>query len=437
MRNTLFSGIIILLSILFASCSSEPDVHNAARNGDLKRIKVYVQEGGKVDSLTDNEDSILSYAALGGQVEVMRYLIVKGADERRWNNGEALIHTATRSKNVNAVKILLNRGANVNSRIMSDSLRGEADAGQTPLLIAAKELDYPMAAYLISRGAHVNVKDEYGHTPLITANFYSNGSFPSNREQIFSLVKLLVENGADVNLADKTGSTPIALAALTGHKVVVEYLIQKGADINKRGENGNTAFSYAALDANKALCEYLITLGARPNDRLDDGSTVLMQSIDSNNVDFLRWLILTFKYNIQDRDTSGHTLLMYTVGSREMETTAFVVNELKMDVNASDSKGVTPLMLAAAGVDLDKIKFLVEKGSRVNVQDQKGLTPIMYIAQHAQVGDSGPGNDVACYNAIKYLMEHGGRTDTKNKAGLRAVDYVSDKPFPELITLLR
>jgi len=161
-----------------------------------------------------------------------------------------------------------------------------------------------------------------------------------------------------------------------------------------------------------------------------------MQALRSGDVKFLRRLIPTYKYNVHDRDTCGQTLLMYAV-NESLATTQFAVNELKMDVNARDASGATPLILAAKNLELDKIKFLVAQGSRVNAQDKEGLTPIMYIAQAAQVNDSAPPNDAACYAAIKYLMAHGGRTDTKSKAGLSAIDFVKDKPFPDLVALVR
>jgi ankyrin repeat protein len=351
MRNTIVAVAIMLLPLCLYSCSPpKSEVHEAAYSGDITKVKAYVEAGGQLDTLDPWERTIIGNALAGGQVAVIKYLLSKGIDEKEWHNGRAFIHQATESNQVEAVRFLVERGADVNSRTLGDPVLG--DKGQTPLLLAAQELDYPVATYLISKGAQVNAQDEYSNTPLITAIFLSHGEH-SNPAKIFQFVKLLVEHGADINQADKKGSTPLALAALTEHKEVVDYLVQKGADINKRGENGETAFSYAAGEANKSLCEYFIRLGARPNDRLDDGSTVLMQALRSDNMEFLRWLIPKYSYNIQDRDTSGQTLLMYAV-NKSLATTRFVVNDLKMDVNASDASGVTPLILAARNLELDK-----------------------------------------------------------------------------------
>ena len=47
-------------------------------------------------------------------------------------------------------------------------------------------------------------------------------------------VKQHIAAGTDVNAKGRWGSTPLLLAALYGHKEVVELLISNGADVNAR-----------------------------------------------------------------------------------------------------------------------------------------------------------------------------------------------------------
>jgi ankyrin repeat protein len=76
------------------------------------------------------------------------------------------------------------------SQTLGDSVLGSK--GQTPLLLAVQELDYPMATYLLRKGAHVNFEDEYNDTPLIAAIFLSNAA-DAKPATIFRFMKLLVE----------------------------------------------------------------------------------------------------------------------------------------------------------------------------------------------------------------------------------------------------
>lgn len=398
----------------------------------MSQIKSYVEGGGKVDTVGDG-GPLIRYAALGGHVELMRYLLAKGADEKERSFGKALIHDATESKNVEAVKFLLARGVDVNCPTTRDSILG--GQGVTPLLIASHALDYNMAAYLISQGADVNAKDEYLNTPLIEAVFLSI-EMPNSSER-YELTKLLVDHGADVNAPDKKGSTPVALAALTDNKEVVKYLVQKGAATNTKGEDDETAFTYAAWNGDKELVEYFVQLGANPVARLADGSTAAMRALRSDKVDFLRWFISHYHYNILATDTSGQNLLLQAIKVSKMVTVQFLVNELKMDVNSRDARATTPLQLASSQLEVDKMRFLLEKGAQINAQDQDGYTPLMRVAQAAYIGDSTPSNEEACQEAMNYLLAQGARTDIRSKEGLAARDYVKDKPFPTLQKLLK
>ena len=437
MNTTLVRASLFLLTLLFTACSGggpfAEDVHRATLAGNMTRIRAYVEAGGNVDTVGDG-GSLLRYAALGGHVELLRYLIAKGADEQKRSFGKALIHDATESKNVAAVQFFLDRGVDVNCPTTGDSILG--GKGKTPLLIASEQLDYPMAAFLLRQGANVNVADKNLNTPLIEAIFL-NSDTDSNPAKVVRFTKLLVEHGANVNTPDEKGSSPVALAALTENKQVVEYLVQKGATTTKRGENGETAFTYAAARANRDLVEYFAALGADPAARLDDGSTALMGALRSDNVDFLRWFIAKYRYNILAVDSSGQNLLLRALKECKLETIKFLVNELKMDVNTRDFHATTPLLSAAAGVDLEELKFLLEKGSQVNAQDKDGFTPLMVVAQAAYIGDSTPSNEEACYEALQYLLTHGARKEVRSKEGLVAFDYVKDQPFPSLKKLLK
>jgi ankyrin repeat protein len=439
LKNTLLYLFLPLLPLALTGCSADglfaQDLHRAALAGNMSRIKSYVEAGGKVDTVGDG-GPLIRYAALGGHVELMRYLLAHGADEKERSFGKALIHDATESKNVDAVKFLLARVArdiDVNCPTTRDSILGEQ--GVTPLLIAAQNLDYDMAAYLISQGANVNAKDEYLNTPLIEAVFLSV-EVPLQHER-YKLTKLLVEHGADVNAPDKKGSSPVALAALTDDREIVKYLVQKGAATNKKGEDDETAFTYAAWNGNKESVEYFVQLGANPAARLSDGSMAAMRALRSDKVDFLPWFISHYHYNILATDTSGQNLLLQAIRVSKLATIQFLVNELKMDVNCRDARAITPLQLASSQLDVDKIRFLLEKGAQINAQDQDGYTPLIRVAQAAYIGDSTPSNEEACQEAIHFLLAHGARTDIRSKEGFTALDYVKDKPFPNLQKLLK
>jgi ankyrin repeat protein len=76
----------------------------------------------------------------------------------------------------------------------------EPDGGElTPLVYAARSGSIDAARVLLDAGADVNQVTRYGWSPLLAAT--------QNRN--YQLGKFLVERGADVNLANKGGWTPL------------------------------------------------------------------------------------------------------------------------------------------------------------------------------------------------------------------------------------
>ena len=57
--------------------------------------------------------------------------------------------------------------------------------------------------------------------------------------------KQAIADGADVNAKDENGRTLLQLAALKGHKEVVELLIAKNANVNAKNNDGETPLDQA------------------------------------------------------------------------------------------------------------------------------------------------------------------------------------------------
>jgi outer membrane protein assembly factor BamB len=85
---------------------------------------------------------------------------------------------------------------------------------------AARKGDVNLVKSLLDRGADVNAKARYDVTPLMAACDRGN----------IELVKLLIERGADVNAEDSFyHATPLGWAIQNNHVEVAKLLIQKGA----------------------------------------------------------------------------------------------------------------------------------------------------------------------------------------------------------------
>jgi glyoxylase-like metal-dependent hydrolase (beta-lactamase superfamily II) len=92
--------------------------------------------------------------------------------------------------------------------------------GETIIFGALVERRAEIVEYLISKGADVNVQNNFHMAPLHIACV---------RGLPLGLVKLLVEKGADVNAVSKYQGKPLDLADESGDEAVVRYLTSKGA----------------------------------------------------------------------------------------------------------------------------------------------------------------------------------------------------------------
>lgn len=106
-----------------------------------------------------------------------------------------------------------------------------SNRGQTPLHIAPEAMLHGATALLLVKGAHPNIQDELGRTPLMNAA----------RVGDLKSVQHLLKHRADPNLAThKARWTALMWAARRGQVDVIKALLNAGADpraVDAKGEN--------------------------------------------------------------------------------------------------------------------------------------------------------------------------------------------------------
>ena len=123
-----------------------------------------------------------------------------------------LLTSAVYKNRPDIVKILLNKGANIN--------KAGPTHGDTALIVAARWGRTDMVKYLILRGANVNAQDVKGKTALMTA--IKNGHI--------EIVEVLIRAGANLNVKDGRGRTALAHAWRKYNNKAVRALIKAGAN---------------------------------------------------------------------------------------------------------------------------------------------------------------------------------------------------------------
>jgi ankyrin repeat protein len=208
---------------------------------DAAKIRVLIENGAAVNARSNDGRSALVVAAeKAGSAPAVRLLLEHGADVNnaggKPTDARPLLQAAT-AGDAEVMKLLIDHGANIRQagpEVLAESwernclqcveLVGnsfDAKGYSRALLAVAVYADPNAVKFMLDHGANVNAKDESDRTALI---FAAN----SNRVPV-KTVQMLIDHGADVNAANNEGWSPLYVAKLHGNTQVVEALLKAGA----------------------------------------------------------------------------------------------------------------------------------------------------------------------------------------------------------------
>jgi ankyrin repeat protein len=168
----------------------------AVGSGKVAELKQALASGANVNAADSTGRSALGLAARNGDVAMIDALLDAGAKiEATDPIGFTPLMEAARDGKVEAASRLIARGANVGQRARANGLE------LTPLHLATASGFGDLVRLLVERGADINARDSEQATALIWA---------TNQQPKVAL--LLVQMGADPDIASNTGDTPRALA---------------------------------------------------------------------------------------------------------------------------------------------------------------------------------------------------------------------------------
>ncbi|MCP4981490.1 MAG: hypothetical protein GY935_13460 [Gammaproteobacteria bacterium] len=165
----------LFIPILIASCAMNERLHLPASAGDMDKVRTEIEGGRDVDSKDAAGQTALMYAAENGRIEVVKYLVSKGADV--------------------------------------DAIAGGFGRG-TALIYAASTNRLEVISYLIKSGADVNAVTKHNETALVWATAKGH----------LEAAKLLLENGADITIKNKKDQTAIDIARELNREKVLQLL---------------------------------------------------------------------------------------------------------------------------------------------------------------------------------------------------------------------
>jgi ankyrin repeat protein len=311
--------------------------------------KLLINAGSDVNAPDLQNTTALVNAAEYGSPELVSLLLRSGAHVNIFTeNSFTPLIVASAHGHLECVQRLVEAGAIVDL---------EHPDGVTALMYASAAGHVNIVKYLIASGSDVNARHNLGGTALLEIT-----AAPLSSQNTDQIVRALLDAGALVNIADNEGITPIISASAIGHETLLRYsiphcspsifpwvfltlsrvLIDAGADLNLRAHSGMTALHYAISMGHSSVLQILLQGGANPrlevlsNDETHHGTPSLIFAVETGNLEIVRLLVenISEKDLLNQGDEHGITPLLKAIRLKHFEITEYLLSQ---NVNPNDS----------------------------------------------------------------------------------------------------
>jgi ankyrin len=315
--------------------------------------------------------SPLHMACLYGDPQIIDALLKAGADAKQQGPaGETMVMLAARNGNPEALRLLIAAGADVNVR---EPIRG------TTALMWAVEQHHPDAAQvLINAKADVSAKSAGAGLPR---------NYMANRV-----------NPARVDAANRVRAEAAKAGRTYEHQLEIE---QKNGTLQVRRIGDVTSFGQQQRAAQQPQAQ------AAPQPAAPQANPEAQQENDSDFI--FAGLVGT--------GGGGLTPLVLSAREGELETAKLLV-AAGADVNQTTEYGWTPLLTATNNRHYRLAEYLIEHGADVNKANKGNWTPL-YLATDNRNIEGGdfpvPKPDLDHLEFIKVLLDHGANPNLRVK----------------------
>ncbi|KAL4949672.1 ankyrin repeat-containing domain protein [Aspergillus filifer] len=314
--------------------------------------------------------SALYLAVDEGHVEVAELLLEAQADPNENPIGYDLlliraVSEPDEAKAISLTKLLLDHEARIDEEDNSSSWR------PTALTRAAGTDNTELVKLLIERGANVNHTKKGSNSPLFVA------CWSGETENVRQLIKA----GAVINEQRENDEWLPAHASYDNHEIM-QILLENGADptlLSNRENCLHLAIRYEKSDVVKVLLDHRPKLDLEvmvdpPFYDGDDDYTALSIACSLGNAGIVRQL-LEADANRNHQTKLGKRPLDISIEVCSLAA-ADVLLEYRTPIDYTDEDGNTPLHRISAATPQDLVKRLVNAGINPSVTNNNGVTPL-------------------------------------------------------------
>jgi ankyrin repeat protein len=401
------------------------------------------QKGNDVNKLTHDGRTYVFWAASKGNVELMEYLIAKGAKvDLVDNHGYSVINFAAvgGQQNTKVYDLCLKNGADLKKDLTQEG-------ANTLLLAVANDKDFALTNYFASKGLDIKSTDAEGNTafnyatksgniPLLKSLLEKGVKFTDNALILASvgsrsgsnsleLYQYLESLGIKPAFVNKNGQNALhAIVRKPKQEEIIKYFISKGANINQADSEGNTPFmNAAASNPDAQLITSMIGAVKDINLKNKKGVSALAMAVRGNSPEIVT-LLIDKGADLKATDAAGDNLSAYLIQSYSPQRAEAFQGKLALlqakgiNLALPQQNGNTLYHVALAKNDLALLKSLESLKIDVNAKNKEGMTVLHKAAMTAK-------DD----RILKYLIALGAKKDAVTEFKETAFDLAGENEF--------
>ena len=378
--------------------------------------------------LTGNQSDFLKIvvnAAGRGDLDTVNQLL---QDKPEWihtvgSHGRTMLWEAAYRGKLEMVKYLIDRGADMN---LPGCHLSKHDLEITPYCVARHEGRDEVADYLLQQGAIIDI-----HTAAYLGDYATADSLLENDSDLVNvgyLQSVMLPAGKPHSFEHRQASwaTPLCYAIVGGNIKIVELLLSKNAAVTEHSELLlDHAVSNGRVDIVKLLIQHGVDISKAPS-ILDDNSE-MSNLLKSHGVP---------PEDINALDNMGWPPLVYVCRGDKGEHPEKVLRLLKLgaDIDVRSNKGKSALHCAAKAGFLKVIDVLLENGIDIDAVDHNGESALIEAIK------STIKNREKQRAAIEALLINGANINLKNSKDLTPMQIAQQmrrEDTEEIIQLLK
>ncbi len=361
----------------------------AANRGNVEVVEYLISKGATMNIEDSHGMTPISFAANGGQTNTKIYdaLIKAGADikQKSQEGASLLLLGIANDKDLTLTNYFISKGL---------SLKDTDGAGNTAFNYVAKTGNIELMKSLLAKGV------KYNNNAIIMAAQGARGS--SNTLEVYQYLESLHIKLTSVN---SNGENVLhAIARKPNQEAIVRYFLFQGVDANQQDKEGNTPFSIAAsFNRDSAVVALLLSHTKNINQVNKKGVSAVAMAVRNNSPEIVQFLI-SKGTDVNGYDAEGNNLTYYLVQSYNTQSPgAQAPNGQQANRGASNVQGANPQKADVFGL---KMKILQEAGFNLASPQKDGNT--LYHLAIAK-------NDLSLLRRIEDLHID---VNSKNKEGL-------------------